>query len=276
MKLDEKTVLVTGASTGIGREVACRLSRRKCRLVLVARRGDLLEELIGSFPSHPQGHRWYACDVADFDRVKSVCTDILAQGIEPDVLLLNAGVGTVVSPMDLDVGQFRHQFEVNYFGVVYFLKFLLPPMVNRGSGLVVATGSLAGYRGMPGFASYSGSKAALAILIESLRIDLWKRGVKFVLLSPGFVKTPMTDRNRFPMPFLIPVEKAARIIIRGMEREKPEIHFPLRLSLLVKMARHLPFNLYAKIMSHMAQTDQSQLSATSTSNESSTSSASIR
>ena len=85
MKLDGKTVLITGASTGIGREVACRLAQRKCRLLLVARRGDLLQKLIGSFHSHAHGHRWYTCDVADFEAVKSVCTDILDRRIEPCV-----------------------------------------------------------------------------------------------------------------------------------------------------------------------------------------------
>jgi short-subunit dehydrogenase len=252
MRFENKVVLITGASSGIGRALALALAEKQCRLLLVARREALLQELISALPSHPLGHLAFACDVADSLAVEKACSDILQAGIVPDVLILNAGVSsdkkTGFSAEDIDLEDFRRQMEVNLFGALYFIKHLLPAMLARGSGLVAANGSLAAYRGMPRSAPYSASKAALARLIESLRIDLWGRGVKFILISPGFVETAMTGKLDFHRPFMMSAEKAARIIISGLEREKPEIHFPYRLSLAAKLAGIIPDNLYARLI----------------------------
>jgi short-subunit dehydrogenase len=248
MMLNNKTVLITGASSGIGCELAQQLGARGCRLVLIARRKALLEKVAGMLPTHALGHRVYPCDVADESAVKSACRKMIEERIEPDVLILNAGLSGGFSAREMDLEAIHYQFNVNFFGAVTFMKFLLPGMIERGTGLVAAMGSLAGYRGMPKSATYSASKAALANFIESMRIDLLHSGVKFVQISPGFVRTPMTDKNRFFMPFMISVERAVRIIIRGLEKEKPEIHFPYRMSLLAKVGRHLPYNVYAKMM----------------------------
>ncbi len=248
MKLQNKTILITGASTGIGKELAIQLAEKENRLVLIARRENLLKELIVSLPNHRDGHLYFSCDVSDLKSVQKICTNLTKQKIIFDVLILNAGIGGGFDVSNIDLEKFHKIFDINFFGIIYFLKHLLPPMIEQQAGLVSAVSSLAGYRGMPKSAPYSTSKAALSTLMESLRIDLLNSSVKVSLISPGFVKTPMTDLNDYYMPFMIPVEKAAKIIIKGLEKEKTEIHFPFRFSLLAKLVRLFPNNLYAKMM----------------------------
>ncbi|NOZ60996.1 MAG: SDR family NAD(P)-dependent oxidoreductase [Calditrichaeota bacterium] len=248
MKLGNKTILITGASSGIGRELAFQLANRGNRLLLIARREELLKEISGALSSAALPHRYFSCDVADAAAVEKICRKILSDELLPDVLIFNAGVGGLFEIENIDSDRFEQIFRVNLFSVVYFLRHLLSPMLERNSGMIAAVGSLAGSRGMPRSAPYASSKAALGILLESLRIDLWKTKIKVSLISPGFVKTPMTDKNTHPMPFLITVEKAVKIIIRGLENEKTEIHFPKRLSFIAKAGKLLPNKIYAQIM----------------------------
>ena len=248
MNLTNKTILITGASTGIGKELATQLAQKNNRLVLIARREQLLRELVETIPKHEAGHRISSCDVSDFAEIEKCCKGIIKEKIVFDALILNAGIGGGFDVADIDVENFQKIFDVNFMGNIYFLKYLLPGMIERKSGIVSAVSSIAGYRGMPRSAPYSSSKAALSTLMESLRIDLWSSGIKVSLISPGFVKTPMTDRNDYYMPFMIPVENAAKIIIKGLEKEKTEIHFPFLMWLLAKMGKLIPNKLYAKLM----------------------------
>lgn len=247
MLLSGKNILISGASSGIGQELAKQLAAKGNRLFLMARRLDMLHDLVQQLAPHAQGHRYYRCDVSNRAQVQEVCRRILGETQELDLLILNAGVGGGFDSLHMDVDNMRYQFEVNFWGVVYPLADLLPAMAARRTGQVAVMSSLAGYRGLPRSAPYSASKAALRNLTESLRIDLQQAGITFSLISPGFVKTPMTDLNDFYMPFMMTVDKAVRIIIRGLEKQKTEIHFPYRLSLLVKAARWLPDRWYARI-----------------------------
>lgn len=248
MKIDGKNILITGASSGIGKELAVQLARRGCRLVLVARRAALLDELKESLSTYNGEHLVVPCDISVPRAIEQACRKIIKEAIELDVLILNAGVGGKFIAANMDLDNFHHQFQVNFWSVVAFVKYLLPPMLERRAGLIAAVSSLAAYRGMPRAAPYACSKAALARFIESVRIDLLDSGVKFVLISPGFVETPLTAKNRFFMPFILPVDNAGRIIIRGLEKEKTEIHFPYRLSIPTKLSQLMPNSLYAWIM----------------------------
>jgi short-subunit dehydrogenase len=248
MKLTNKTILITGASSGIGYELAMQLAEKGNRMIVLARRKNLLDALCTSLDVHPQGHLAYECDVSQASEIGRVCKDIVNLEIGVDVLILNAGVGGTFHIKNMDVEQIRYLFEVNLFSQFQFIKFFLPFMLKKNEGMIVTVGSLAGYRGMPKSAPYSASKAAVMRLIESLRIDLWGSGIKCVLVSPGFVETPMTEQNRFKMPFMLSAKKAARKIVNGMVKEKPEIHFPLALSLLAKASLLFPYNWYAKTM----------------------------
>lgn len=248
MKLHNKTVLITGASSGIGAELARQLAEKNNRLILIARRQQLLEQLIQQIEPHPQDHLSFQCDVTDVDQVQDVCEWLINSQINVDVLILNSGVGGGFDILNIDLETFRRQVDVNFFGAVYFVKYLAPEMVKRKTGIIAVNGSLAGYRGMPNAAPYSASKGALMNFIDSIRIDLRQYKIQCTLISPGFVKTPLTDKNDFFMPFMMSVEKASRIIIRGLERGKTEIRFPWLFSTIAKLSRMIPNRLYAWMM----------------------------
>jgi short-subunit dehydrogenase len=245
MKLIDKTILITGASTGIGHELAVQLAPNN-RLILVARREELLTELVNKLS--PKNHLLFKCDVSKYDAVKSIFQTFTNENIKVDVAILNAGISSQFNPFNMSIECIQDTININLFGVIHFIEQLLPGMIKNNQGLIAATGSLAGYRGMPTAAPYSASKAALATFIESLRIDFLKTGIKFTLISPGFVLTPMTARKNKFMPFLVTADKAARIIIRGLEKEKTEIHFPYSLSIIAKFGRLIPDRLYARLM----------------------------
>jgi short-subunit dehydrogenase len=171
----------------------------------------------------------------------------------PDVLILNAGISERFNVRNFDLHTIQRQFDVNFFGVLYFLNLFLPDFIERRRGIIAATSSLAGYRGMPEAAPYAASKSALSVFMESLRIDLWNVSIQVTTISPGFVESAMTDQNEFYMPFMLSADKAARRIIRGLEAGKAEIHFPYRLSLVAKGSRLLPHKLYAWLMQRARQ-----------------------
>lgn len=216
--------------------------------MLIARRKELLDALVETLPTSLASHLVFQCDVGEAAQVRSVCEQLKRKQVAVDVAILNAGLSRKFNYDPLIIDDIKTTFAVNFFGVVYFIAQLLPQMLVRNTGLIAATGSLAGYRGMPGAASYSASKAALATFLESLRIDLLKTGIQVTHIAPGFVRTPMISKNRFTMPFVLTVEKAAQIIIRGLEKRKIEIHFPYRLSLPAKLAKLLPNRFYAWLM----------------------------
>lgn len=247
-RLTQQTILITGASSGMGRELAVQLAGQQNRLILIARRQELLNELVETLPSATEKHLIFQGDVAEHEDVKSICESLLRDNIHVDVLLLNAGRGGGFDVSDIDLESFHQQMDVNFWGMVYFVKYLVPGMIERRRGILAMNGSLAGYRGVPNAAPYSASKGALINFIDSLRIDLYKYHIQCTLISPGFVKTPLTDLNEFYMPFMLSVEKAARIIIRGLEHGRAEIHFPWRLSLVAKLGRLMPAKWYARMM----------------------------
>lgn len=255
MQFSGKTILLTGASSGIGYALAKQLDRKNARLILIARRQELLQQLQAELSPEHQ-HLVYACDVGDHHQVVDLAQRIKNQDVVVDGLILNAGVsgGFVANPLSLD--RVQMQFATNFWGVIYFIEQFLPEMLARKAGFIAGVGSLAGCRGMPGAAGYSASKAALARFLESLRIDLWGSGVRVYIVSPGFVKTPLTDQNKFRMPFIMTTEKGAQRIIKGLEQEKPEIHFPYRLSVIAKLSNLIPDDLYAWLMSRKIRSER--------------------
>ena len=166
-----------------------------------------------------------------------------------DLALLNAGTYQPQSAYELNSRSVREIFELNFMATVYGIEALLPRMLDRaeqgaGPQQIAVVASLAGYRGLPGAASYGSSKAALINLCEALRLDLTESGVKVRLITPGFVKTPLTDRNPFRMPFLQSPEQAAEAIVRGLSGKGFEIRFPGFFASVMGMLRCLPYRLY--------------------------------
>jgi short-subunit dehydrogenase len=240
MNLNDKVILITGASTGIGKEMAKQLAKENCSLALLARRVELLDELVGQIRTKNQNIKSYVCDVAKPGEVKEVFTEIGKHFNKIDIAILNAGVGSKSSAEDYSYENAKNTFNVNVLGIVNCVENLLPDFIKRKAGMIVGVSSLADARGWQGSGFYCASKAAATILLENLRVELKPFNVKVITVKPGFVETPMTAKNKFPMPFLMSAEKAAKIIISGIKKEKRTIQFPLPTVLGAKFMRIVP------------------------------------
>ena len=233
--------LVTGASSGLGEAMSTMLAARGHTVYGIARRQEKLDEmrkLIGdSFIP-------FVCDVSDDQSVAATCE---ALPEVPDVAILNAGIGIPSSKHDFDMALYRETMEVNFFGVIRFVHHLFPKMRDRG-GKIVGVSSLAGYRGLPMAGPYSASKGALTNAFESMAITYRKYPVQFVTIHPGFVATPMNEKNKFPMPFIWKTERAAEYMLNGIEKGKANIEFPIPLRLPTRLATLLPAKLYRAIV----------------------------
>lgn len=235
-----RTVWVTGGSAGIGEALVRRLAAHGDKVIASARGQDKLDALKASH-SHIHG---YALDITDHSAVLSAVAEIEAEHGPIDLAILNAGTHKPVDARDFKAQGLRDLLEVNLFGTANCLEALMPSMIERGSGQIAVVASVAGYRGLPTAAYYGASKGAAINMTEALRFDLQKAGVKLQLINPGFVKTPLTDKNDFEMPFLITAEKAADYIMDGLEKSGFEIAFPRRFVFILKLMRLLPYALY--------------------------------
>lgn len=235
--------LVTGASSGLGRAVALGLAEAGWTVAAVARSEDGLRRL--SEDAAPLGGRVLACplDITRQADVARVVADLEDRRGPIELAVLNAGTHRAVSAATLKSEDFRDLIELNQLGTVFCLEAVLPAMIARRRGRLAIVASLAGYFGLPTAAAYAMTKAGLIAMAESLRPDLARHGVKLQVVNPGFVRTPLTDRNRFAMPFLMEVEPAARRLIRGLESKRFEITFPRRFALLLRLLQMMPYRL---------------------------------
>ena len=234
MEISGARIWVTGASSGIGAALARELADRGAVVAISARNEEKLHEVAGGrMRVQPLDVTDRAATVAAGDAVREALGGL-------DVAVLNAGTWSRFRPEQWDSAAFADQVQTNLMGTVHALEAVVPTMIAEGRGRIVGTASVAGYRGIPGAEAYGATKAALLNLFESLRGSLGPRGIVVQSVAPGFVKTPMTDRNTFPMPFMVSPEQAARAIADGIARDKAEIVFPLPMMLLMKAARLVP------------------------------------
>ncbi len=247
----QKIVWITGAGKGIGRAVARRLAQDGWTVAASARTEDDLASLASEFPPgrvHP-----YPLDVADLGRTEATLKRIERDLGALDLAVLNAGTHISFGAKDFSVEAFRQLVETNLMGTVHGLAQVIPGFIARRRGHIAVVASLAGYRGLPTAAAYGATKAGLINMCEALKPELDLHGVRLTLINPGFVETPLTDRNTFPMPFLISVEAAADEIIRGLTRAKFEVAFPGRFVVLMKMLRLLPDRLFFALTRRMSR-----------------------
>lgn len=232
---------ITGASSGIGRAVALLAARQGWRVVATARRVEDLQALAAEAP----GQIIVApADVTDGAALGETIARVEADHGPIARAFLNAGLYLPVRAEPFEAAKFERSFTVNLGGTVHALAAVLPRMLARGSGQVAINASVAGYSGLPTSAAYGATKAGLINLAESLKFDCDLKGVLIQVVNPGFVRTPATDTNPFPMPFLQEVDVAAERVLAGMAGDRFEIAFPRRFALILKLLRMLPYGLY--------------------------------
>lgn len=234
-----KVILITGASTGIGNQLVRILTNENARLAILSRKKDLLDNLINEINGHSK-IKSYKCDVRDFEEVKSVYNQIKKDFGKIDIAILNSGISYRMSESNFEMQKAREIFDTNFFGVINFVHLLINDFIKENSGIIVGISSLADVRGFPSSGFYCASKSALTIFLESLRIELKKHNISVITVRPGFIKTPMTDKNEFYMPLLMDSKSAAEIILNGIKRNKKTIQFPLLLNIVVKILKVLP------------------------------------
>lgn len=237
-----KTAWVTGASTGIGAEIAKQLAAAGVKVAASARSRDKLEALGADIVPVP-------LDVTDADACREAVALIEARIGAIDLAVLGAGTYTPVAAEAVDPALFARMMDTNYMGVVNCVAALAPAMTARGQGHLSWIASVAGYMGLPKAAAYGPTKAALINLAESLAPEFKTKGVAVSVINPGFVATPLTAQNDFPMPFLMTPEEAARRTINGLSSGRFEVAYPTRFVALLKAVRLLPYPLFFKLIS---------------------------
>ncbi len=240
MSENQKKIWITGASSGIGKAVAEKFAKEGWKVAVSARRKELLDELatnqnISSFP----------LDVTNRNQIKDVFKSIIDDFGDLDICLFSSGTYDPKDEQNIDPDKIKNVINVNFLGVIDCLKAVEDFFKKKKSGHISIVSSIAGYRGLPNSSGYGPSKAALTNFSESIYFDFKKYGVRISIVSPGFIKTPLTDKNDFPMPFLKTPEYAAEKIFDGLVKSSSfEIHFPKGLTLTLKFLRILPYRLY--------------------------------
>jgi len=248
--MSKKTIWITGGSTGIGKAVAIKFANKGWNVAVSARRVELLNELsdthenISTFP----------LDVTDNLKCKEVFNEIKNTFENIDLCFFSTGTWDPKKEKDIDVDQIENVFKVNFFGTVNSIKAVEEYFKNKKSGIIAIVSSIAGYRGLPNSTGYGPSKSALNNLAESLYFDFKRDNIRVCLVSPGFIKTPMTDKNDFKMPFIKTPEYAADKIYDGLINKNVfEIHFPKALTITLKLLSFLPSKVYFNLIGKMTK-----------------------
>lgn len=243
MDLAGKSIILTGASGGIGYALAKKLAGFNCKIALLSRRIDKLNEFESKYGYNTIILPLY-CDVSKKESVHSAFDKVMEKFGGIDIAILNAGTGNRVDVENFSSAKGDQVISVNFSGNLYLLEKLIPHFIQKRSGIIAGVSSLADNRGFPRSGFYNASKAAFSLLLESLRIELHNYGIKVITVKPGFVKTAMTDKNEFYMPFLMDADKAAGIIVRGISKEKRVIRFPLLTVLGTKLIGIMPDTIF--------------------------------
>jgi len=239
-------VFLTGASSGIGAALAREYAARGATLGLVARRAAHLDELAGALPG---AHFVYAVDVTDKDALIAAARAFEQDSGGADVVIANAGISVgVLTEHYEDLEAFRQVFDTNVLAMAYTFHPFIAAMRRRGRGTLVGVASVAGIRGLPGSEAYCASKAAAISYCESLRVELRRFGVRVVTIAPGFVRTPLTAKNPYPMPFLMEPADFARAAVGRIERGASYTVIPWPMAIVAKLLRALPNRLFDRLM----------------------------
>ena len=248
--MNKKTIWITGGSTGIGKALAIKFASKGWNVAISARRENLLEEI----SNNNEYIHGFPLDVTDKLKCKEVFEQINNKFHNIDICFFSTGTWNQKKEKDIDVEQIEDVFKVNFFGTLNSIKAVEEYFKNKKEGIITIVSSIAGYRGLPNSTGYGPSKSALNNLAESLYFDFKRSNVRVCLVSPGFIKTPMTDKNDFKMPFLKTTEYAAEKIYDGLINKNVfEIHFPKSLTLILKIISFLPSKIYFGLVGKMTK-----------------------
>jgi short-subunit dehydrogenase len=240
MSENQKKIWITGASSGIGKALSEKFASEGWKVAISARRKEILDEMANN-----ENISSYPLDVTNQDQVNNVFTKIISDFGNLDLCVFSSGTYDPKLEQEINIKQNKFVMETNFFGVLYCIKSVEKYFKDKKEGHISIVSSIAAYRGLPNSSGYGPSKAALTNLTESLYFDFKKYNVRISLVSPGFIKTPLTDKNDFPMPFIKSPEFAADKMFKGLTKTKAfEIHFPKTLTLLLKFLRILPYRVY--------------------------------
>ena len=246
----KKTIWITGGSTGIGKALAIKFANEGWNVAISARRENLLEEISNEYENITS----FPLDVTKKENCKEVFNQIKNKFESIDICFFSTGTWDPKKEKDIDVEQIENVFKVNFFGTLNSIKAVEEYFKNKKSGTITIVSSIAGYRGLPNSTGYGPSKSALNNLAESLYFDFGRSNVRVCLVSPGFIKTPMTDKNDFNMPFLKTPEYAAEKIYDGLVNKNSfEIHFPKSLTMILKILGFLPNKIYFGLISKLTK-----------------------
>lgn len=236
--------MITGASSGIGRGIALEVAARGGHLALLARRQELLNEIVEEAKARNVKAVAATADVRDVKAVREAA-DRFRKELGPiDILVVNAGIGTAAHITSVTPEHVANVIGINVLGAVNSVAAVLPEMIERKQGRLVAISSLAAYRGLAKSAAYCASKAALTAYFESLRIDLRRSGIGVSIIHPGFIKTALTSGREAKMPYLMELDYGVRKIVAAIEREKKIYAFPWQLATIVRAAMLMPVGMY--------------------------------
>ena len=248
--MNKKTIWITGGSTGIGKALAIKFSNEGWNVAISARREELLYELENKYENISA----FPLDVTDKAKCKEIFEKVKNKYNNIDIVFFSTGTWNPKKEKDIDVEQIEEVFKVNFFGTLNSIKAVEEYFKSRKEGIITIVSSIAGYRGLPNSTGYGPSKSALNNLAESLYFDFKRSNVRICLVSPGFIKTPMTDKNDFKMPFLKTTDYAAEKIYDGLINKKIfEIHFPKTLTLILKFLSFLPSKIYFGLVGKMTK-----------------------
>jgi short-subunit dehydrogenase len=240
MSENQKKIWITGASSGIGKALAEKFASEGWKVAASARRKEILDKM-----SSHENIFSYPLDVTNQDQINISFKKIIEDFKGLDLCVFSSGTYDPKLEKEINVKQNKFVMETNFFGVLYCINAVENYFKNKKDGHISIVSSVAAYRGLPNSSGYGPSKAALTNLTESLYFDFKKHNVRISLVSPGFIKTPLTDKNEFPMPFIKSPKFAAEKMFYGLTKSKAfEIHFPKALTILLKIFRVLPYKIY--------------------------------
>lgn len=240
--------MLTGASSGIGEALAIVMANRGAILGLIARREDLLNNLKQKIEQNGGTARYFVCDVTDKDKLFEAAESLRNEFGKIDIMIANAGIGgNNKETRNLEADAVAKVININLIGAVNSVAAVLPPMLEKKSGQLVAISSLAGIRGLPKSAAYSASKAGMTAFFESVRLDVQNKGVAVTIIQPGFIRTPLTSGRANKMPFLMELEDSVPLFLDTIENQKKFAAFPWQLAAFVRLGRFFPAWLYDKI-----------------------------